>query len=64
MYMKMVLKYYKPYIPHIILIILFLFGQAMCELALPGYMANIIDFGIVKGDMAYIWTTGIIMLGI
>lgn len=62
--MKMVLKYYKPYIPHIILIILFLFGQAMCELALPGYMANIIDFGIVKGDMAYIWTTGIIMLGI
>lgn len=64
MYMKMVLKYYRPYIPHIIFIVLFLFGQAMCELALPGYMANIIDFGIVKGDMAYIWTTGIIMLGI
>lgn len=34
--MKMVLKYCKPYIPHIILIILFLFGQVMCELALPG----------------------------
>lgn len=62
--MKTVLKCYKPYIPHIILIVLFLFGQAMCELALPGYMADIINLGIVKGDIGYIWTTGLIMTGI
>lgn len=60
--MKTVLKYYKPYIPHILFVILFLFGQAMCELALPAYMSDIIDEGIVKGDMPYIWRTGAIML--
>lgn len=60
--MKQVLKYYKPYIPYVILIVLFLFGQAMCELALPSYMSDIIDDGIVKGDMPYIWHTGGIMI--
>ena len=60
--MKTVLKYYKPYIPHILFVILFLFGQAMCELALPAYMSDIIDEGIVKGDMPYIWRTGAIMI--
>lgn len=60
--MKTVLKYYKPYIPYIIFIVLFLFGQAMCELALPAYMSDIIDEGIVKGDMPYIWRTGAIMI--
>ena len=62
--MKTVLKYYKPYVPYILFIILFLFGQAMCELALPAYMSDIIDEGIVKGDMPYIWRTGAIMIAI
>ncbi len=60
--MKTVLKYYRPYIPYIVLIVLFLFGQAMCELALPAYMSDIIDEGIVKGNMPYIWKTGMIMI--
>ncbi len=62
--MKTVLRYYKPYVPYILLIILFLFGQAMCELALPAYMSDIIDEGIVKGNMPYIWRTGAIMIAI
>lgn len=62
--MNAVLKCYKPYVPYIIFIILFLFGQAMCELALPAYMSDIIDEGIVKGDMPYIWKTGMIMIAI
>ena len=62
--MRTVLKYYKPYIPIIILILAFLFGQAMCELALPGYMSDIINNGIVKSDMGYIWRTGLIMIAI
>lgn len=60
--MKEMLKYYKPYIPIILLIIVALFGQAMCELALPGYMSDIINFGIIKSDMSYIYRTGAIML--
>lgn len=62
--MKTVLKYYKPYKFYIVFILLFLFGQAMCELTLPAYMSDIINFGIVKGDMAYIWRVGLIMAGI
>lgn len=62
--MKTVLRYYIPYVPYILLIILFLFGQAMCELALPGYMADIIDEGIVKGNMGVIWDTGLIMIAV
>ena len=60
--MKEMLKYYKPYIPIILLIIAALFGQAMCELALPGYMSDIINSGIIKSDMSYIYRTGVIML--
>lgn len=59
--MKEMLKYYKPYIPIMILIIAALFGQALCELALPGYMSDIINFGIIKQDMSYIYKTGAIM---
>lgn len=59
--MKELLKYYKPYIPIMILIIAALFGQALCELALPGYMSDIINFGIIKQDMSYIYKTGAIM---
>lgn len=62
--MKTVLKYYKPYGLYIVFILLFLFGQAMCELTLPAYMSDIINFGIVKGDMPYIGRVGVLMIGI
>ena len=60
--MRTVFKYYKSYIPLIVGILAFLFGQAMCELALPGYMSDIINNGIVKGDMDYIKKIGMIMI--
>lgn len=62
--MRYVLRYYKPYAAYVILILLMLFGQAMCELALPGYMSDIINNGIVAGDMGYIKSTGLIMAGV
>ena len=62
--MRYVLRYYKPYAAYVILILLMLFGQAMCELALPGYMSDIINNGIVAGDMGYIKSTGLIMTGV
>ena len=62
--MKTVLRYYRPYIPFIVLILVFLFGQAMCELALPGYMSDIINYGIVGQDMDYIKHTGAIMIAV
>lgn len=56
------LKFFKSYIPYIVLIVCFLFGQAMCELALPGYMSDIINHGIIGHDMGYIYRRGGIML--
>lgn len=56
------LRFFKPYIPFVVLIIGFLFGQAMCELALPGYMSDIINKGIIGGDMSYIYHQGGFML--
>lgn len=60
--MKEMLKYYKPYVPAVFLIVAALFGQALCELALPGYMSDIINFGIIKGDMSYIYKIGAVMI--
>jgi len=62
--LKQILKYYKPYIPMMLLIILLLFLQVIAELALPEYMSKIIDNGILQGDLNYIYAAGKIMLGI
>lgn len=60
--MKTVLAKYKKYIPQILLIVLFLFGQAMGELLLPSYMSDIVNKGIVKNDQSYILHMGLIMI--
>lgn len=62
--MKKISRYYKKYIPFILLIIGVLFGQAMCELALPGYMSDIINEGIIMQDMNTIYRLGIIMIAV
>nr|WP_302600182.1 ABC transporter ATP-binding protein [uncultured Cellulosilyticum sp.] len=56
------IKYLKPYIGHIFAIIVLLFSQAMCELALPDYMSKIVNQGISVGDTTYIIKTGGMML--
>ena len=58
------MKYFKPYIPYILVAVVLLFAEAMLELALPGYMADIIDDGIIAGDMKQIYKIGILMIGI
>ncbi|MBP3920617.1 MAG: ABC transporter ATP-binding protein [Bacilli bacterium] len=44
--MKKILNHLKKHIVTIILIIVFLFIQAMCDLALPDYTSKIVDIGI------------------
>jgi len=44
--MKTFLKHIKKHTITIILVIIFLFIQAMCDLSLPDYTANIVDIGI------------------
>lgn len=44
-------KYLKPFIASILAIIVLLFAQAMCELAMPDYMSNIVNVGILSGGI-------------
>lgn len=48
----------KPYqIPIIFILVLVLF-QSLAELYLPTLMADIVNDGIIKGDIPYIWQIG------
>ena len=44
--MKRILKYYKPFLVAIIVSICLLFVQAICDLKLPDFMADIVNIGI------------------
>ena len=39
-------KYIKPYLSSMLIVVALLFGQAMCELAMPDYMSDIVNVGI------------------
>lgn len=54
-------KYYK-YIPLAVISIVLLFIQAISDLKLPNYMADIVDKGIVTGDQSVMISIGIKML--
>lgn len=43
-------------------VLLFTFFQCLSDLYLPTLMADIVDYGIVEGDVPYIWRVGGFML--
>ena len=49
--MRRLLKYLKPYRGLILLSIVLLFAQAMCDLALPDLMSRIVNYGIQGGGI-------------
>ncbi len=55
------LRFMRPYRGLLVLVLILAFGQAIANLYLPTLMANIIDYGIIKNDISYIWRTGGIM---
>ncbi|MEG1583723.1 MAG: ABC transporter ATP-binding protein [Anaerovorax sp.] len=60
--MLKIFKNLKPYVGWISLVLLFIFGQAIAELALPTLMSDMINNGMMQGDTAYIFTYGGYML--
>lgn len=56
-------KYLKPYWWQTMLLLGTIALQVWAGLQLPAMMANIINHGIVAGDLNYIWLTGIWMIG-
>lgn len=53
-----VLKNLSPYKWIVWGVVALVFAQSMAELFLPTLMADIIDNGVVKGDIPYIWEIG------
>lgn len=60
--MLKLLKYLKPYIILILLMLGLTYIQAMASLQLPDYMAKIVNDGIVAENQSVIWQTGLQML--
>ena len=60
--MIMVMEYMSEYSGMIVAALVFTVVQAACDLALPGYMADIVDIGVIGGNIDYIVQTGIKML--
>lgn len=55
-------KYLVPYIGMIFCAVALLFLQAQCDLALPDYMADIVNTGVMSGNNNYILKTGVTMI--
>jgi ATP-binding cassette, subfamily B, multidrug efflux pump len=53
-----------PYRSQVFLVVALLLVQSVANLYLPNLNADIINNGVVKGDIGYIWRTGALMLAL
>ncbi len=60
--MLRLVHYLKPYWIPLLAMLVLLFGQTAANLALPDYMATIVNDGIAKRDTSVVWHTGLKML--
>src|SRR6266700_2947938 len=56
------LRFMQPYRLTLVLVLVLAFAQSMSNLYLPKLMADIVDSGIAKADIGYIWRVGGLML--
>jgi ATP-binding cassette subfamily B protein len=64
MSIKQILKYLKPYIIQILVLTVFVVIQVQTDLALPRYLSDIINEGIILQDNDAILSIGLEMLGV
>ena len=57
-------KHLKPYSKQLIFVLILLFIQTMTQLYLPTLLSEIVDTGIINGDVNYILKIGGIMIGV
>lgn len=62
MLFKLIARHSKPYIGWILLVVLFQLASTITTLYLPSLNAQIIDEGVLKGNVGRIWELGGIML--
>jgi ABC-type multidrug transport system fused ATPase/permease subunit len=64
MLIRLLRSYLRPYAGQVALVVALLVIQTAGNLYLPNLTADIINNGVVKGNLHYIWTTGGVMLAI
>jgi len=60
--MSKIFEFMKPYTWMLICTAALLAVEAVCALLLPGFMADIVNDGVLPGNISVIWRNGIIML--
>lgn len=60
----LLVRYVRPAWPLLVAVVVFQLAQSIASLLLPSLNADIIDEGVITGDIAFIWSTGAVMLGI
>jgi ATP-binding cassette subfamily B protein len=61
---RLLITYLKPYRALLAGVLFFQFLSVLASLYLPSLNADIIDEGVARGDTGFIWSTGVMMLGI
>src|SRR5260370_689367 len=64
MLIRLLRTYLRPYLREVVIVVALVLIQSIANLYLPNLNADIINNGVVKGDIPYIWRTGGVMLGI
>jgi ATP-binding cassette subfamily B protein len=64
MLIRLLRTYLRPYSREVAIVGVLALVQAMANLYLPNLNADIINNGVVRGDVPYIWRTGGVMLGV
>ncbi|WP_417561982.1 ABC transporter ATP-binding protein [Microbacterium sp.] len=59
---RLLVRYLRPAWPLIVGVLVFQLAQSLASLWLPTLQADIIDDGVLKGDIDFIWRTGGVML--
>ena len=63
MLISLLKSYLRPYRKSVVVVLFLLLIQAIANLYLPNLNADLINNGVAKGDISYIWRIGAIMLG-
>ena len=61
---RLLRSFLRRYVRQVTIVVILLVAQTIGNLYLPNLNADIIDYGVEKGNVGYIWTTGGIMLAV
>jgi len=64
MLIRLLRTYLRPYVREVVIVVVLVSIQSVANLYLPNLNADIINNGVAKGDVPYIWRTGAVMLGV